>query len=182
MRQKRLAPHHTLPHLIFVLERIEKAANMAHALRLAHALDAEVIFVGTRPQGHESELTSFFKPWRTVKRRCFVTFRSAATYLAGRRAKIVAVDVSSRSVPYGDIRYQVKQPIALVVGSESRGIDEATLNSIQTHVHIPMRGSRSCLNAGMALSIVASHIAFVDAVRQRDGSDHAISSVRKLAA
>ena len=159
-RRARLTPSRQLPRLIFVAVNIEKPANMAHVLRLADALAAEVSFVGSRPEQHAGRIAPFFRPWRSVPRRYFPTLGAALQDLGRRHAQVVALEVSSASKPYAQATFRRSSPVALVVGSESSGLNTAALRAIPKHVHIPMQSVRSCLNVGMALAIVASHIAF----------------------
>lgn len=146
---------------------------MAHAFRLADAFGAEVVFVGTRPDDVDSQLSEFFPHWHEVRRKSFESFDSAARYLTARGIVSIAVEVTARSRPYYGLEYPSDVPLALAVGSEGAGIPEDVLSEIERHVHIPMKGRRSALNVGMSLAIVASHLTFQDGIRRahqaRDG-------------
>lgn len=58
---------------------------------------------------------------------------------------------------YGEITYQM--PLALVIGNEANGIDQALLEKVETRVIIPMQGQLQSLNAAIAGSILMFHIA-----------------------
>ena len=59
--------------------------------------------------------------------------------------------------PYGQVAYQ--RPLALVIGNEANGIDQALLAKVESRVTIPMRGRLQSLNAAIAGSILLFHIA-----------------------
>lgn len=59
--------------------------------------------------------------------------------------------------PYGQVGYQ--RPLALVIGNEANGIDQALLAKVESRVTIPMRGRLQSLNAAIAGSILLFHIA-----------------------
>ena len=62
-----------------------------------------------------------------------------------------------RGEPYGQVAYQ--RPLALVIGNEANGIDQALLSKVESRVTIPMRGRLQSLNAAIAGSILLFHIA-----------------------
>ena len=50
-------------------------------------------------------------------------------------------------------KIDLRDPVALVFGSEEDGIDGAILKFIDHHITIPMRGKMSSLNVSVATSI-----------------------------
>ena len=58
----------------------------------------------------------------------------------------------------------MKQPLAIVMGSEDKGIDEELLNIVTECVKIPQKGQIESLNVSAAAAVM-----MFEAVRQRDG-------------
>lgn len=149
--------------LVFVALSLERVPNMAHILRLAEAINAEVYFIGEGPSRLKAPiLTQSFARWREVKWRTFRTANAALSMLRRRGIRQIAVEISDRAIPFRDIQLKKGERIALIVGSETSGVDAAILSSIPEHVFLPMVGKSTCLNVGMALSIVAYHLTFGD--------------------
>lgn len=135
---------------------------MGHALRLAEALGARVLFVGTGPRPDlEPDLDKFFRRWRSVPWQLCAGLPELLRELRARRAYPIAIEVTEQAVSYQSLRLRTPRPLALIVGSEDYGIDEALLRAVPDHVFIPMAGRSSCLGAGMALAVVAYHFAYV---------------------
>ncbi len=65
---------------------------------------------------------------------------------------IVAVEQSSRSVPYTE--FIATGPTAFVFGNEVEGIPETVLQEADTILEIPMRGTKESLNVSVAAGIV----------------------------
>jgi len=135
---------------------------MAHALRLAEALQSVVVFVGTRPTaGMAGELDTYFKRWRSVQRRFFRTDAEMVRSLRAQGARVVALEVSKGASPYHQLKVRKRETLALVVGNEDTGLDDAFLKRAADQVYIPMVGKSSCLSVGMALAVAAYHYAYV---------------------
>lgn len=69
-----------------------------------------------------------------------------------REVQIIAIEQSSKSVPYDQVQYQF--PIALVVGNETRGVAKEVLEISDAIVEIPMWGVNKSLNVMVSLGIV----------------------------
>ncbi|MBI2593890.1 hypothetical protein HYW44_04590 [Candidatus Daviesbacteria bacterium] len=68
------------------------------------------------------------------------------------KCKIVAIEQSINSAPYDKFDYTL--PIALVVGHESEGVPQKTLDLCDAIVEIPMFGVNISLNVMVSLAIV----------------------------
>jgi len=67
--------------------------------------------------------------------------------------RIIAVEQSSKSIPYTQARYNF--PIALIFGNESFGITPETLKLVDQIVEIPMWGINKSLNVIVSAAIVS---------------------------
>jgi tRNA G18 (ribose-2'-O)-methylase SpoU len=74
--------------------------------------------------------------------------------------KILAVEQSSRSVPYQKIKLSKKdlEKIALVLGNEIKGLPPAVLHLADKILEIPMCGKKESLNVAVAFGIVAFNL------------------------
>lgn len=66
--------------------------------------------------------------------------------------KIVAIEQSSKSVPFDKANYQF--PIALIVSNETTGAAKEVLDSVDVIVEMPMWGVNKSLNVMVSLGIV----------------------------
>ena len=58
----------------------------------------------------------------------------------------------------------MKQPLAIIMGSEDKGIDEELLNIVTECVKIPQKGQIESLNVSAAAAVMMFEV-----VRQREG-------------
>lgn len=66
--------------------------------------------------------------------------------------KIVALEISDRSIPVGALEISTEQ-IALIVGSEVEGISPYLLEQCDEIIEIPMIGTKKSLNVSVATGI-----------------------------
>ena len=109
----------------------------------------------------EVVLNEFFPRWRVVN--WVVCPNELSLMKLIRRAKLrpIAIEVSRIAVPYYLCELQNNDVPAFIVGSEDNGIPDSLLKCVSPHIYIPMAGKATCLSAGMALAIVATHFAYV---------------------
>lgn len=69
--------------------------------------------------------------------------------------KIFAVEQSKKSILYHKIRVGPKDKVALVLGSEVKGLPSTVLNRADKVLEIPMAGKKESLNVAVAFGIVA---------------------------
>ena len=80
----------------------------------------------------------------------------AAIFLRKSGRRLWALEGGPGSVPLSDTVSDVPgPPLVLVVGNEVSGVDPAVLELCERIIHIPMAGSKSCLNAAVAFGIAA---------------------------
>jgi len=79
------------------------------------------------------------------------------TKLQSQGYKILAIEQSSESIPYCQIKPTAAEldKIALVVGKEVGGIGPELLNKADQILEIPMQGQKESLNVSVAFGIVA---------------------------
>lgn len=74
--------------------------------------------------------------------------------------KIFAVEQSRKSIPYYKVKLSKKdlEKVALVVGSEVKGLSRPILKRSDKILEIPMRGKKESLNVAVAFGVVAFHL------------------------
>lgn len=73
-----------------------------------------------------------------------------------RGVQVVAVEQSEKSVPYTSYNFQY--PLVLVVGNETTGVAQETLDACDAIVEIPMHGVNKSLNVIVSAAIVGYHV------------------------
>lgn len=147
--------------LFLICDRIEKPGNLGAMVRSADSGGVEGVIVcnGITDIFHPNTIrnsigTVFTMPIVTVK------FQPLQLWL--QRHKIKAVGSSpSASVSYLNVDYTA--PTAIVVGSETHGLDSEWFKFADEVVSLPQLGSAESLNAGVAAAIM-----IFEACRQKD--------------
>lgn len=146
------------PALVLVVDGVEKPGNLGAMLRTAEATDSAVIVAddGTDPGNPQvvraSQGSVFAVPLASAAPE------ETAAWLRARGVRIVAAEPSATVTLW---EADLGGPLAVVVGSEHRGLD-ATWRQAATPVRIPMRGHVDSLNASVAAAVL-----LYEAVRRR---------------
>lgn len=150
--------------LVGVLEDVEKPGNLGAVCRSADGagLDALIAAGGSaasadpwNPNAVRASLGTVFTLPLAV-----ATTADVLAWLRARGLRVVVARVDG-SVPYTDA--DLTGPVALVLGSEARGLTANWSGSDVTAVRLPMRGRADSLNVAAAAAIL-----FYEARRQRD--------------
>ncbi|HEY7565088.1 MAG TPA: TrmH family RNA methyltransferase [Acidimicrobiia bacterium] len=147
------------PALVLVAEGLEKPGNLGAILRTADATGAAVIVADdrtdlTNPNVVRASLGTLFTVPIAV-----ANSRDAIGYLREGGVAIVVTEVEGGEPPW---RLDLRQPVAVVIGSESQGVSTAWREAADSRLTLPMTGTADSLNA----SVTAGVILF-EAVRQR---------------
>jgi len=150
--------------LVAILEDVEKPGNLGAVCRSADGagFDALVAAGGSagsvdpwNPNAVRASLGTVFTLALAV-----ATTADVLAWLRENGLRIVAARVDG-SVPYAEV--DMAGPVALVLGSEARGLTDAWSGSDVTAVRLPMHGRVDSLNVAAAAAIL-----FYEARRQRD--------------
>jgi len=150
--------------LVGVLEDVEKPGNLGAVCRSADGagLDALIAAGGSaasadpwNPNAVRGSLGTVFTLPLAV-----ATTVDVLAWLRDRGLRVVAARVDG-SVPYTEA--DLTGPVALVLGSEARGLTAAWSAADVTAVRLPMRGRADSLNVAAAAAVL-----FYEARRQRD--------------
>jgi len=151
--------------LVCVLHNIRSLHNVGSIFRTADAAGVERIYltgITPAPRDRFGVLRPRFAkvalgaekavPWEKTN--------SAARLLKNLQSegyKILAVEQSPRSVPYWRVKVRNGR-IALVFGSEVKGIPPSLLKLAHRIIEIPMRGIKESLNVAVAAGVVLFHM------------------------
>lgn len=150
--------------IYIILDNVLDTYNVGAIFRLADAASAQkVILCGatetpphTRIKKASINTTEWvswsYAPTAVEALQELKSLHSASSGQEISNLKIVAIEQSSKSVPYDKYDYQF--PLALVVGHESDGISKEVLEMADVIVEIPMFGVNKSLNVMVSLGIV----------------------------
>lgn len=147
--------------IIAVVEGVEKPGNLGAVLRSADGAGIDAVVVAGpvsdvwNPNAIRASLGTIFTLPLAV-----ASTEEVLAYLRGRSIKIVAAHVDAGQ------RYDEEDltgAVALVVGSEDRGLSDAWEGTDIISVSIPMRGAADSLNLSASAAVL-----FYEARRQRD--------------
>jgi len=74
------------------------------------------------------------------------------------RYKILAIEQAKNATTYYKLKIKRQDKIALIVGSEVKGLPKSILNKADKILEIPMYGRKESLNVSVAFGIVAFHL------------------------
>ncbi len=141
--------------IVLVLDNVLDTYNIGSFFRFADAIAAEKIFlcgpVVTPPnlKIHRASVGTWkWIPWEQYDRT-----EDCLEYLKQQKYQIIACEQKANSVNYQKAKYQF--PLAIIAGSESKGVGESVLKMCDQIVEIPMFGVNVSLNVLVATSIIA---------------------------
>lgn len=143
--------------LIVVLDHITDIRNMGAVCRTAEAAGAHAVVI---PAKGAAAITP-----ETMKASAGAlsyipicrenNLINALELLENSGIQIVTADENAK-MPYNQL--EIKGPVALIMGSEGKGISEKMLQMAQHNVKIPMKGKISSLNVSVAAGILLFEI------------------------
>ena len=146
--------------LIIVLESVEKPGNLGAVLRTADAAHADAVIVC-------DSLTDLYNP-NLIRSSIGAIFTvpcvacssaECIDFLKSRNIQILTAQLQDSDYYY---EADMRQPVAIVMGTESTGLTEIWRKAADSHIKIPMLGQLDSLNVSVSTAILA-----FEAVRQR---------------
>ncbi len=141
--------------IFFVLDRIIDTYNTGSLFRLADAIAVEKMYLcGEMEYPPSSRIhkaavgTEKWVPWEKKK-----TTLSAVKELKKKGVQIIVVEQDSRSISYKDIKPNL--PVAIVVGSETGGIEKEVLDEADVIVELPMLGINKSFNVWGSAAVIS---------------------------
>lgn len=149
--------------LLIVLESVEKPGNIGAVLRTADAAGADAVLVCDpltdiyNPNLIRSSLGAAF----SVPMVC-CTSEEAISWLKSERIAILTAQLQDSSLYYDT---DMTGPVALVFGTEDKGLTDIWRKASDARIRIPMAGLMDSLNVSVSAAVLC-----FEAVRQRNES------------
>ncbi len=143
-----------------VLDNIRSCYNVGSIFRTADALGVKHIFLcGITPGPPDAKIVKVslgaekFIPFSQEKQ----TWR-VINWLRNHNYNIVALE--QNKIATNLFRYQPKFPLALVLGTETKGLSEPLLKRCDSIVEIPMLGKKESLNVSVAFGVAGYYLRY----------------------
>lgn len=135
-----------------VLDGLESSSNLGNIFRMADALLIEKIWIcGRQPVLGRR----FLKASRGTDRWVEWEYRQdAASVLSGLKKEgcsVVAMELCASAMPLSEFVF--REPLALVFGSESKGVSPESLKQCDAAVSLPMQGLGNSINVSNSVAI-----------------------------
>ncbi|MDO8755474.1 MAG: RNA methyltransferase [Anaerolineales bacterium] len=163
-------PHNTLDDLklsetplVIVVESVEKPGNLGAILRTADAAHVDAVLVCDprvdlwNPNVVRASRGAVFTV-PTVE----VDSPNALAFLRHETMRVLAATPSAEAL-YTDVN--LREPLAIAVGTEDKGLSDFWMQNADIKVKIPMLGKVNSLNVSIATALIT-----YEAVRQRSGA------------
>ena len=159
-----LADERGEPPLIVALDGVQDPHNFGAVARTANAAGAHGVVIPERRAAGVSPgaLRASAGALEHVLVAREPSFARAVKYLGQLGLRRYGLDASGQTAIYN---VDLTGPVALIVGSEGRGMTEQVAKECDELISIPMRGEIASLNASVSAAIV-----LYEAVRQRSGA------------
>jgi TrmH family RNA methyltransferase len=146
--------------LVIVAESVEKPGNLGAILRTADAANVDALFVcDPRVDLYNPNVIRASRGTIFSVACIEATNQDALNYLLLHKMKILAATPQANML-YTDV--DLKQPLAIVVGTEDKGLTNFWLKCADVNVKIPMLGKVNSLNVSIATALIT-----YEAFRQR---------------
>lgn len=152
---------------IVILNNVRSALNVGSIFRTSSGIGVQKIFLtgitpipfetGKKFEGQNKKRKDFIKTSLGAEDEIAWEYRENILEVIKELKKdgfeIIALEQDEKSVDYKDLK--VKEKIALVVGSETDGVQKEVLNLCDQITEIPMLGLKESLNVTIAFAILA---------------------------
>jgi len=142
--------------VVIVCDNLRSAHNVGAVFRTADGFAFEHIHLCgitvTPPNNeiHKAALgAEFTVPWQQWQ-----TTADCLTQLKKDGFKIMALEQTDNSLLLTEMRHDPKQPVALVLGNEVKGVSPDALALCDTAIEIPMAGTKHSFNVSVAAGIL----------------------------
>lgn len=142
--------------LVVVLDNVRSMHNVGSVFRTADAfLIEQIILCGYTPQPpHRDIHKTALGATETVAWEYAADTVTAVEALKTRGYQVMAVEQTSQSKLLSAVEWEGKQPLAVVLGNEVEGVDQAVIDACHGAIEIPQAGTKHSLNISVAAGIV----------------------------
>jgi tRNA G18 (ribose-2'-O)-methylase SpoU len=142
------------PKIYLVLDNVRSMENVGSIFRTCDAAGVtKLILTGITPRPPRKEIDkTALGAVDTVEWESEDNLEFTISNLKKQGFKIVALEQDSRSIPYTEFESD-NVSVALIVGSETEGVQKEILDLCDTIIEIPMHGEKNSLNVSVATGI-----------------------------
>ena len=140
-----------------LIENIRSLYNVGSIFRTSDAIRLKCLYLTGytgKPPRKEIDKTALGAvesvPWKYIDNPL-----EAIDELKSQKIPIIALEHTSKSVPYNKFKY--KFPFCLMLGNEVEGLSEELVSQADAAIEIPMYGLKQSLNVTVAYGIVMYH-------------------------
>jgi len=141
--------------LKIVCDGLQSPANVGALFRISEAFGvSEIIFCNAQINFASSRLRKTARNTdKMVSYRISEDISAEIDSLTKENYNVVALELTSESIPLDEVRINKRKKIALVVGNEQHGVSDTVLDQVSQSTHIQMFGKNSSLNVIQATGI-----------------------------
>ncbi len=152
------------PPFLFLIDGVEDPRNLGAILRTVDAVGADGVVIPERRASGMTALVSKASAGASahVPVARVVNLSNAIDRIKKEGIWVVGLDLAGE-ISYLD--YDFKDPLAIVVGGEGKGIGRKVLARCDQRLHLPMCGHVSSLNVAVSLGVISYEV-----LRQRRSS------------
>ena len=143
-----------------VLDNVRSEMNVGSVFRTADAFLIErICLCGITPQPPKSEIhKTALGAEESVAWQYYPTTLAAVQELNAAGYLVCSIEQVHDSVSLADFAVDVKQPLAIVLGNEVKGVSQEVVDASDRCVEIPQEGTKHSLNISCCAAIVMWHV------------------------
>ena len=143
-----------------VLDNVRSEMNVGSVFRTADAFLIErICLCGITPQPPKSEIhKTALGAEESVAWQYYPTTLAAVQELKAAGYLVCSIEQVHDSVSLADFAVDVKQPLAIVLGNEVKGVSQEVVDASDRCVEIPQEGTKHSLNISCCAAIVMWHV------------------------
>ena len=143
--------------LIVIIKSPEKPGNIGAIIRTLTAAKVDLLFIADpktdiyNPNIIRSSIGNVFSLPIIID-----TSKNIINYLKKNKIEIIVADINKKSIYHDEINYNL--PLALILGSEDKGITNNWIKNSDYSIKIPMKSNVDSLNLSVSAGILIYHI------------------------
>lgn len=141
--------------LVLVLDNIRSHNNVGSVFRTADAFLVQAVYlcgITGRPPHRDIQKTALGAT-DSVEWQYFERTIDAIDELRMANYRIVALEQADESTPLQEFDWEEGERLALVMGNEVMGVDDAVMNMVDEVLEIPQQGTKHSLNIAVSSGI-----------------------------
>ncbi|MFA6027332.1 MAG: RNA methyltransferase [Patescibacteria group bacterium] len=148
-----------LTKFFIILHNVRSRYNVGSVFRTADGAGVTKIYLGgiTPAPPHEKISKVALGAENSVPHETYAQTWRLIEKLKKQGVQIIAVEQSNKSMPY--YKFKPRFPLAVIMGSETKGLSPSILKRCDSIIEIPMHGKKESLNVATACGITCFELA-----------------------